>query len=674
MHRGWLLPLALRLMIAPSVAVLAGCSGSDLGETISAIYTVPESLDELQAEKWLDHPWPSDARLEDGSPVFRGFYNPGQVKLVDEYVNAADGLLDGFSPVAGGYLRFTGPVDPLSVPASPLDTLRARSSVYLLDVDPDSPDFGRRRPIDVSFRAPEGRYTLPNTLRWIPAPGFSLRLDTTYALVVTHALRSADGGDVLASDHLKQVIGEEAATGPREALAEAWAPYIDAIEAHGTRPSAIRHLSLFTTGDPTREAVAVRDHLRSEVVPPNFIAEREPWQRINHGAAFVEYRAKYGPLPNYQRGDLPFFKYGDGGEFNFVDGEPEVVDYYDARFSISIPHCDMPPEGYPIVLYAHGTGGGWRSYISSGYAETLAEQCIAMMGVDQIFHGTRPGAPSDPTEVEILFFNFQNVDAARTNAAQSAIDEVQRARLFTETHAAIPASASHTGEEIRFDPNNVMFFGHSQGGLNGPLYLAIDDSARGGVLSGSGAIIMITLLEKTEPEPSIASLVANVFLALTPDEQDELDVFHPALMVAQSIVDAIDPINYARMTVWEPRPGFRPKSILMTEGIRPDGTGDSFTPPRGTEAQAVAMGLPLMLPAQREYPQLGYGAAPAVEIPATGLSGNLADGMASGVLAQWAPEEDDGHFVVFDIAPARRQVALFLRGLADDPNGIVPAP
>ena len=70
-------------------------------------------------------------------------------------------------------------------------------------------------------------------------------------------------------------------------------------------------------------------------------------------------------------------------------------------------------------------------------AQTLAEQCIASMGVDQIFHGARPGAPASPNDVELLFFNFQNVEAARTNGRQSAIDEVQRARLFTETGAVV---------------------------------------------------------------------------------------------------------------------------------------------------------------------------------------------------------------------------------------------
>src|SRR5262249_20057994 len=161
----------------------------------------------------------------------------------------------------------------------------------------------------------------------------------------------------------------------------------------------------------------------------------------------------------------------------------------------------------------------------------------------------------------------QNPTAARTNGRQSAIDEVQRARLFTETFAVVPAEVSVSGKEIRFDPAQVMFFGHSQGGLNGPLYLAADDSARGGVLSGSGALIPIGLLEKPKPMPRVSAVVKSVFLGLRADEEGEADVYHPIISLAQTIVDVVDPIHYARHIVSSPREGFAAKSIYMTEGI-----------------------------------------------------------------------------------------------------------
>ena len=63
-----------------------------------------------------------------------------------------------------------------------------------------------------------------------------------------------------------------------------------------------------------------------------------------------------------------------------------------------------------------------------------------------------------------------------------------------------------------------------------------------------------------------------------------------------------------------------------------------------------------------------------VSIPSDGLSGNLAEGRASGVLAQFVPAAGrDGHFVVFDDPKARAQAAAFLTNLAADPKGRIPA-
>ncbi|WP_437915662.1 hypothetical protein WME73_11165 [Sorangium sp. So ce302] len=42
---------------------------------------------------------------------------------------------------------------------------------------------------------------------------------------------------------------------------------------------------------------------------------------------------------------------------------------------------------------------------------------------------------------------------------------------------------------------------------------------------------------------------------------------HPAISLAQSIVDVVDPIYYAARLFVAPRDGFAPKSIYMTESI-----------------------------------------------------------------------------------------------------------
>jgi len=300
------------------------------------------------------------------------------------------------------------------------------------------------------------------------------------------------------------------------------------------------------------------------------------------------------------------------------------------------------------------------------------------MGVDQIFHGERPGAPpaSDPnreSDIELLFFNLINPIAARTNGRQAAVDVVQQGRLFSESHATIPAAISLSGQEIRFDTTKLMFVGHSQGGVNGPLFLAADDQTRGGVLSGTGAMITVALLEKTQPTPSVAGAVKTLLGLNSPDYADELNLFHPIINLAQTIIDTTDPLHYMPYIISHPRHGVA-KSIYQTEGIAADGTGDNYAPPHGIEIASTALGLPRELPGVRVIDADAWGGINDIQVPSGGLTGNLANGTASGVLGQFPPAPNsDGHFVVFDVPACQKQAADFVRNLADDPKGRVPA-
>lgn len=200
----------------------------------------------------------------------------------------------------------------------------------------------------------------------------------------------------------------------------------------------------------------------------------------------------------------------------------------------------------------------------------------------------------------------------------------------------------------------------------------IGGQASGGMLSGTGSMLTVTLLERQDVSP----LVQQLILGDRADEED-LSFFHPAVSLVQTLADPADPLHYARMIVGEPRPGFAPKSVLMTEGVAADGSGDSYTPPRTTEIQAVVMGLPPQEPVIHTVEGLEWDLKLGpVKIPVGGLSGNIAGGKASGVLAQWDSStiSADGHFVLYNIDAAMAQASQFLRNLADDPVGRVPEP
>jgi len=516
----------------------------------------------------------------------------------------------------------------------------------------------------------------------MPALGAPLRPKTRYAVVVTRAVRSLGGAPVAPSADLEEVLGTRAATPRTEAARVLFGPALDELAGAGIMRSDIAHLSVITTDDPTAELFAIADSIRTDVPAPT--VKGGTWIQKERASDYDAYEGSYGPSPNYQSGQLPFSKIADGGAFaRDAQGKPTLQGTFDLRFSLVVPNeakCPPPAAGYPIVLYAHGTGGDYRSMIADGTSAALASKCLASMGIDQIFHGTRPGAPPSGSSnregnIQLLYFNVNNIAAARTNGRQAAVDVMQQARLWSESHTRVPAQISRTGAEIAFDGTRLMFFGHSQGGLNGPLYLAADSSARGGVLSGAGSVISIALMEKTKPEPSVAQLVKTFLQLITDEERDELTIFHPVMSFAQALVDTVDPVNYDGYIILHPRPGALPKSIYETEGIDPDGIGDSYAPPHGIEVGALAMGLPRMAPGVRPIEEASFLGLADVTIPAGGLSGNLAGGKASGVLAQWTPPRSvDGHYVVFKVPQARAQAAGFLRNLADDPTGRVPAP
>ena len=156
-------------------------------------------------------------------------------------------------------------------------------------------------------------------------------------------------------------------------------------------------------------------------------------------------------------------------------------------------------------------------------------------------------------------------------------------------------------------------------------------------------------------------------------QQAELNLFHPVLNLAQQIVDTTDPVNYARFIFQHPRTGQTPKSILQTEGVNPDGTGDSYAPPLGIEIHSIALGLPRELPGVHTIAQAAWGGPGDVTVPPGGLVGNLGGGLASGVLGQFVPPPGiDGHFVAFDVPAAHAQVATFCKNLAASAKGNVP--
>lgn len=602
-------------------------------------------------------PWPSDLTVHtDGTIDLHYVPNPSHNSFVNGYADTLDHRIDGFSTVASTFFRFTVPIDPATLPPDLETTLGAGSSLQLIDVDSASPNRGTRQPIQWYFRETQSRYWPPGTLAVAPAYGFPLRPHTRYALVVTRALRTREGLTFARDADLDAVLASTGGDASVTAARVLHEPAVTEVESAGVARAQILSLAVFRTQDPVSELFRAAEAVH-RFAAPGIVDIR----RTGDGPPFVTYQGHYGPNPNFQSGVQPYDAPGSGDFIDDADtGAPGVQDQQDITFALTTPIGEPPAGGWPIVIYAHGTGGDATSFISDGTARALAAQGLATLGFDQIFNGDRTIGASSLAAVQ--FFNFQNPLAGRNNNRQAALDLVQAGRLVRTM--TLDPSVSITSMVQTFDANHVMFFGHSQGGLNGPLWLAAENGAGAAVLSGAGGTLSLSITEKTEPI-NIPQVVAVVLGIPTSLAAQELVPFHPVIAMAQTVIDVADPVNYARFILREPRTGNPPRHVYQTEGFI-----DHYAPNEGIESVAMAIGLPLLQPAL--HPVNGYALTRLAEVSAP-VRLNLASGTATGAWQQFdMARHSDGHFVVFDLPAARDRAAAFLGSYAHD-TGSVPS-
>lgn len=580
-------------------------------------------------------PWPSDARVKtDGNGRkhldLTGLYNPGSA--VGDYLQifAADDLT-GFGTSSAVFFRFDAPIDPGSLPPSAADSIAPGSTAMIVDVTPKSPTFGRRQPLRARFRHEHGDYIGDDWLALLPEPGFPLREKTTYAALLTDGIRTKNGGAPVRAD--------SRFTMPAVSLP------LDIDPAH------VVVATVFTTGDFTHTMRELRESTYRYVPDPPLAADFE-YAGAERNGAYDIYEGTY-TAPNFQEGDTPYLR--NGGRIHLGDdGKPQPVRMESLRFALTVPRAKMPPGGWPIVLYAHGTGGDYRSFIDDRSALAAANvrddngntvSQMAMIGIDQVLHGPRDPTDNDPA---ITFYNFQNIPAARDNVKQGAADDFTLLRLIENMDVA---SAPSTGNPIKFDKNRIYFKGHSQGGTTGPLFLAFEPKVKVAILSGAGAALILALLNKTEPVdiPSVVRAIVN----------EDIDEYHPLLTLIQWYLESADPGNYARYFFREPPVNQMPKQIYQSMGVT-----DHYTPIPTIKALALAMGVQPATPTWEPIETLPL--TPLTWAPPP-LSRNVQNGTVTGVLGEYkVPVRSDGHpaydghFVVFNHPDAVRQSNRFL--------------
>jgi predicted esterase len=630
--------------LAPALVLVQASAGCD-----EAALTAPEAgvraLFALSDDggDFYALPFPSDIRRDDDGTISLAGYPRSNV-LLGLYADAAE-RLDGFGLNAAIHLRFSGPIDEASLPTVE-QSRDDGAAVYLVDVDPASPDRGARIPVRVAFRGTAGATIGPDWLAALPYPGFPLAEGTTYALVVTDRV-TAGGQPVTAAADFAAIAGDGAVTGALADARAAYAPLWDWLdEAGGDERADVVTAAVFTTQRATAIAGALRTAVRALPAPraANVVRVDAPDTLFSYTATFAS--------PSFQRGEVPYRAEGSGAIVTDDDGRPVVQRSERLRLSISVPRTAMPAAGWPVALVAHGTGGDFQSYLRDGTAERMAAQGIASVSIDQVLHGPR-GDGRDPA---VTFFNFENPLAARDNPLQGAADGFSLLRLVEGL--VVPRGSGGPAADIRFDGERIFFFGHSQGGLTGPPFVAYEPHIRGSVLSGAGGLLYYALLGKTEPI-DIAALAATLL------GEDTLDEWSPPLALLQTWIERSDTVNYGPLLVRRPPPGVVARPVFQSEGFV-----DSFTPLATIEALATAIGGDQVGPVLAPVEGLALRGRRALNAPVTA---NL-DGTTAALVQYRAPAGEDGHFVVFDVPAAQTQSIRFLATLAATGRATVERP
>ncbi len=595
-------------------------------------------------------PFPSDLRRSEGGIDMTGHFSPVVLGGDDEpahlYLEMMAEDLDGFGTQSAVFFRFNHfPAESTLVadPSSP------EQSIFLINLDSDSEKYGAHADYRTGAGAEGNGYICDNWLGVYPADGAPLTPGTPYAVLLTTAIADGDGNPVLADDDLPTML---AATSPADdALAPAWTAFaplrhfladdaaLDTLNAGLSVPvsrETIAGATVFTTGRPTRRLPGIRDAVRSER-PPEF-----------EGLGVDESRDDYDlytgqvTTPFYQSGTRPFSAPEDGGTIDYDErGRPRRVEIEPVNFALTVPAGGAPAGGWPVVIYAHGTGGSERTILGNDLAQRMAAMGVATLSMEQVQHGDRRAPPGEEAaanapDPEMLFYNYLNPRATRDNNHQAAA-EIFQAVYMIETIG------------LELDPDRILFFGHSQGSQGSFLGATFEPQIKGIILSGAGGLLIESLLNRHEPM-DIPALLAMLL------GDSRIDRLHPLLNIVQADMESVDPVNFAPYVFRSPETalGLPARSVLMGAGL-----GDREVPDVNQQALAQALGLQQW--AEEGVPLWDIARIPPLDgVPYQGTEGVTA------VVARYAPPEGyDAHFVMVDNENAIHQTDELIRTLVD---------
>ncbi len=579
-------------------------------------------------EKFLATPWPSDLMVRKGGVNLDAFPNPFNASTLNDLLNLFEHT-PGYSGVQTMYFHVDGGVDDATLPATATLSMTS-DAMFLVELATL-----KRIPITHRNYAESTSFLPAGSVAVMPLLGAVTH--GPMALVVTSAAHDAAGAPLGPAPEMLALMQCAAIAAPD---APDCRPYQRLVRQLNLDASNVALVSMLSPRNVTDELLAARDVVNAAPQPRVLSFARRadsPSQSYSVYDGTVELLQFQAGTPPYEQLD------GISGGFTLdAQGQPVVQRTEVVPFLLTVPTQTQPVRGWPVAINGHGTGGDLESGLGNTDGDTafaLARASTAMISISEPLHRTRAGYRAG--QEDVLTFNFFNPLAGRDNWRQSALEKVQLVRLLSSTSLTPEGKAQPA---IRFDPVAISYFGHSQGGIVGAIFVGIEDRIAGAFLSGAGAGFGPSLVDKVDP----VNIAAVLRLVLLLPDDEVVDVFHPVISLLQMFVDPADPLHFGRL--WREHRG-HVAHLMATSGLQ-----DTYSPPVVHEGLAGAFGLPIAAPVYKDIEVLDVL---GVDVANATVQGNLQTIDGAPLTAALLQYADRGHFAVFEDAGAERALREF---------------
>lgn len=634
-------------------------------------------MDWKKTANFFDFPQPSDLRLTpSGAPDLTGFPNPEenvQVKSLLETVSKRK----GFPLIPVAYFKFTAAPakGDLSQPVLPTKD----ASIFVVNVDETSAGWGTMYPV-VSTLLEKGTYVPDHLLAVALYPGTLLEGKRRYAFVVMRSFKDTQGqplGVPLVMEQLKAGVAPSGNKG--DTLLALYQPLWKTLAKIGIDSKEVAAATVFTTGDVVAELEQISKTLLTQHQPEITDLKLDP-DDGNH-PTYCELLGKI-KQPQFQKGKAPF---NQDGLFEMdAQGVPVKQGDEELPVVITIPKKTMPANGFPLMMYVHGSGGLSSQGVDRGKQKTPGGPRVKGEGpafvVAEIGVGTVSTAmPVNPERLpgasDIAYINFNNLSAFRDLFRQGVIearlllDATLRLRIDPKVLGACQGVSLPTGEtSIRFSGERLSLMGQSMGGMYTNMIGAVEHRFKALIPTGAGGYWSFFALNSNVQllkEPLIRSLLQST---------EVLTFTHPALHLLQMAWEPSDPYVYLPRLSRAPLSGHDARHIYQ-----PIGANDSYFPE--VLLDVMSLGYGNQQAGSEVWPgtqqRLKVGNLDGIAQYPVKLNRKSNDGKAyTGVTVQYKPDSisNDGHAIAFQLDEVIYQYRCFLETFLKTGTAVVPAP